>query len=368
MKCPNCNAEVKKGSLYCDKCLTEIPWVKEFNSVETLMEKKKMEEPGEHLSNIRRRYSLSGMPIRKRHIRKLISGKRKGVVFCVFFLLISMLVYRQLNTFSALYQRGDRAYTNGDYETALILTEKALDKKPNHLRANLLRAKILEAEGDFSSAILVLKPVLKKHPDSAAAYKMMLRLLHHEGQTAEIKKLLAACQNQDILDECSEYISHAPTSSLASGTYTTAQQVELFSEGETIYYTLDGSKPTEKSLVYSGPVTLLEGTTVLKAMSVNGKGISSLVMTWEYILVYGIPDPPKIYPEDGNYNKGTKIELEVPDGCVAYYAFDEEPTVNSTKYQNPISMPVGYHEFYAILEAANGEVSEVAYREYYLEY
>lgn len=368
MKCPKCNAEVKKGSLYCDKCLAEIPWVKEFSSVETLMEKKKLEEPEEHLLIVRKNNSFPKMTARKRHLRRVMGGKRKGVIFCVFFLLTAMLVYRQLNTFSSLYQRGERAYLSGDYENALSLAEKALDKNPGHLKANLLRAKILEAEGDVASAILVLQPVLTKYPDSVDAYKMMLRLLNNEGKTSEIKKLLAACKTPEILEECSEYISREPSSSLESGTYTTEQKVELFSDGGTIYYTLNGKKPTEKSLIYSEPITLLEGTTVLKAISVNGKGIPSSVMSWEYILVYGIPDPPKVYPESGNFNKRMKIELEIPDGCVAYYAFDEEPTVKSTKYQNPISMPEGYHEFYAIVESANGEVSEFAYREYYLEY
>ena len=34
MKCPKCHREVEKGSLYCPHCLAEIPWVREFDSVE----------------------------------------------------------------------------------------------------------------------------------------------------------------------------------------------------------------------------------------------------------------------------------------------------------------------------------------------
>ena len=40
MKCPNCHKEVEKGSLYCPHCLSEIPWVREFDSVETQLRKK----------------------------------------------------------------------------------------------------------------------------------------------------------------------------------------------------------------------------------------------------------------------------------------------------------------------------------------
>lgn len=360
MKCPKCHAEVKDGSLYCDKCLAEIPWVKEFNSVETLMEKKKLEEPKQSFSFIKKEPAV--------RFPKLLVSRRKGVLLCALILVLGILMFRQLHTFSALYHRAEQAYQSGEYENALSLAEQALDKKPEHLRVNLLRAKILEAEGDFSSAILVMQPVIKKFPDSAPVYQMLLRLLSHENRTREIKKLLSECESPEVLEVCREYIAEPPNASLLSGTYTTEQTVELTAEGETIYYTMDGKNPTEKSLVYSGPIPLMEGSTTLKAMAVNALGIPSDVVSWDYILVYGVPAPPKIYPEDGNYYKKTEIELEVPDGCIAYYAFDEIPTVNSTQYQNPISMPEGYHDFYAILEAANGEVSETAHREYYLEY
>ncbi len=42
MKCPKCHKEVEKGSLYCPYCLAEIPWVREFSTVETLMKKDRL--------------------------------------------------------------------------------------------------------------------------------------------------------------------------------------------------------------------------------------------------------------------------------------------------------------------------------------
>mgnify|MGYP000455969986 CR=1 FL=1 len=45
MKCPKCHKEVEKGSLYCPYCLAEIPWVREFSTVETLMKKEAAEPP-----------------------------------------------------------------------------------------------------------------------------------------------------------------------------------------------------------------------------------------------------------------------------------------------------------------------------------
>ena len=48
--------------------------------------------------------------------------------------------------------------------------------------------------------------------------------------------------------------------------------------------------------------------------------------------------------------------------------FDREPDVNSTEYEQPIYMPVGYHIFIVILVAANGKTSKLTSREYYLQY
>ena len=55
-------------------------------------------------------------------------------------------------------------------------------------------------------------------------------------------------------------------------------------------------------------------------------------------------------------------------GCKAYYAFDSEPDLNSTVYEQPISMPVGYHRLNVILVAANGKTSKMTAMEYYLQY
>lgn len=47
MKCPKCHKEVEKGFLYCPYCLAEIPWVREFSTVETLMKKEQQNRPSE---------------------------------------------------------------------------------------------------------------------------------------------------------------------------------------------------------------------------------------------------------------------------------------------------------------------------------
>ncbi|MDC7288752.1 chitobiase/beta-hexosaminidase C-terminal domain-containing protein [Blautia schinkii] len=358
MKCPKCHAEVEPGSLYCPRCLTEIPWVQEFSSIETLMEKKKREEP-EHLP--------SQKPVPKR--RRLVRSKKAGVVLCVLIaVFLVMLCYRQLHTFSALYNRANKAYINQDFDKAFVCLQEALEKQPDNLSANLLLARLLEEEDDAKSAIMVLQPMVKMYQDNVPLYQLMVRLLSYEGRTGEIKKLLEACDDQKVLEACADYVCMEPVSSLPPGTYTSVRQVELSAEYKRIYYTLDGSMPTQSSPKYSGPITLNEGTTELNAFGINDNNIPSGIITRKYVIVLNEPEPPEITPESGNYTSSTKIEVKVPDGCRAYYAFDQVPTVQSTEYVRPVAMPQGYHVFNVILVAANGKVSENVSKNYYLEY
>ncbi|MDO4275980.1 MAG: chitobiase/beta-hexosaminidase C-terminal domain-containing protein [Eubacteriales bacterium] len=358
MKCPNCHTEVKPGSLYCPKCLTEIPWVQEFSSVETLLEKKKREAP-------------ENLPLQDKRTRKQrwILSRRTGVVLCALAaIVIVLLCYRQLHTFSALYMRADKAFAKEKYDSALGYTEMALEKEPDNLSANLLLAKILEKQGDTKSAVMVLQPMIKLYADSETLYKTMVRYLSAEGRPGEIKKILNSCESQKVLEACSEYVCMEPVSSLPPGTYTSVRTVELSAEYDRIYYTLDGTMPTQQSMKYDSPIILPEGTTELNAFGINNKNIPSDIITRKYVIVLNSPEPPEITPESGNYTENTKIEVKVPDGCRAYYAFDQIPTASSTEYERPISMPQGSHVFNAILVAANGKVSETSSREFYLEY
>ena len=315
MKCPKCHKEVEKGSLYCPYCLAEIPWVREFSTVETLMKKEQQNRPSEkkHKTEIVKYFKH-----RKRRKLKFSRKQLLCLLLCAATLL-GFFCYRQLNTFSALYSRAKKQYEQQNYEEAQRIAENALDKNPKNEAANLLMAKSMEKSGDAQSALLVLRPFI-------------------QNKTA------------------------------GTGTYTTTQTLKLEGNCQKIYYTLDGSTPTRKSKVYTEPIILREGTTELKAFGVNDKNIESDVISRKYVIVLNAPKAPKVTPKSGNYNKKTEIKITVPDGCKAYYAFDSEPDLNSTVYEQPISMPVGYHRLNVILVAANGKTSKMTAMEYYLQY
>lgn len=78
-------------------------------------------------------------------------------------------------------------------------------------------------------------------------------------------------------------IEDAPAVSPSTGQYDTDTQISIVvPDGYTAYYTTDGSTPDEDSEEYTEPITMPEGTTIFKAVLVNGKGRLSGVTTRNY--------------------------------------------------------------------------------------
>ena len=73
-------------------------------------------------------------------------------------------------------------------------------------------------------------------------------------------------------------VAAAPTFSPAAGSFITAQTVSMSceTEGATIYYTTDGTEPTESSYEYSEPITVSTTTTIKAIAVVSGYQNSSV--------------------------------------------------------------------------------------------
>ena len=85
----------------------------------------------------------------------------------------------------------------------------------------------------------------------------------------------------------------APTFSLPSGSYSSSQAVSISSgtPGATIYYTVDGSTPTEASLVYGGPIAVSK-TMMLSAVAIASGCTKSGVASASYTI--SAPKGPQI--------------------------------------------------------------------------
>ena len=145
--------------------------------------------------------------------------------------------------------------------------------------------------------------------------------------------------------------------------YNEPKTLSLYSkeDEDQIYYTTDGTDPTSSSNLYTDSIALKEGQTIIKAVTVNKKGITSDIVSKTYTIAYEAPDPPQISPSSGSFttDMDTNIYIIVPKGCRAYYAFDKKPTIADELYQEdqPVKMLKGTHTFYAILVDEHNKVS-----------
>ena len=279
MKCPHCGKEVKPGTLFCPKCLTEIQWVPEYNTVETLIRQKEKER--DHTKKTETK-TKKLFVIGKKWKKKFLCG------ILMLLLLVLALVglnFYQANSYVYQYKTGVRALEQGDYQKALEHIDAALVLEPDNPNANLMLASIFEAQKDYSSVEKILTVFLKQHPDNREAYSLLLKSMEKNGDLEEIRDFMKQCTNPDILDEFSEYICPDPVTNLKSGTYREEKaSITLEGDCEKIYYSFDGTKPDENSSVYSGPIQIKKGVTILYAYGVNEKGIPSDVIYRKYVL------------------------------------------------------------------------------------
>jgi hypothetical protein len=130
-----------------------------------------------------------------------------------------------------------------------------------------------------------------------------------------------------------------PTLSPAGGTYTVSVTVTIgdATSGATIYYTTDGSTPTTSSLVYTGPITFTQ-TTTLRAMAAASGMTNSAVASATYTIQQRVATPT-FSPAGGTYTGSVTVTIgDATGGATVYYTTDgSTPTTASPVYAGPIT-------------------------------
>lgn len=102
-----------------------------------------------------------------------------------------------------------------------------------------------------------------------------------------------------------------PTFTPSPGAYGSNQSVSIAdtTSGVTIRYTVDGSTPTASSTLYSGPISVIN-TTTIKAIAIAPAGVTnSAVATGTYTINHGPPTITAINPTTGTIAGGTAITI-----------------------------------------------------------
>ena len=262
---------------------------------------------------------------RQQQMKRLQAAKRRrrNFLLVLFGLLVLIgigiyVIYQ--NSYTGVLNRGYRELQSGSYAQAQELFERAVRKDSSRSEAYTGLSQVYMEQDDLTGAEEVFLNALETQPSNAKLYQAVIEFYMDTEQQEKISPLLQDCEDQQVLSAVAEYVSEAPEFSLESGTYSEVQEVSLSSEtGGTIYYTTDGTNPSQSSSVYSEPILLEEeGETEIRAMAVNENGIPSVVSSGTYVIEFPIVNAPAVTPATGQYTEPTKITITVPDGYTAY--------------------------------------------------
>lgn len=144
-------------------------------------------------------------------------------------------------------------------------------------------------------------------------------------------------------DETATHSCSAPTFSPATGIFTGSQTITLTSstEGATIYYTTDGTDPTEESTPYTDPITVSE-TTTIKAIAVAEGYDNSAVASATYTITQPLTIA-ELNTKTTNgtylvnfqnavvtYVNGSNCYIEDATGAILYFKTDNGRTAGDT--------------------------------------
>ena len=131
-----------------------------------------------------------------------------------------------------------------------------------------------------------------------------------------------------------------PVFSPASGNFTDSIIVEIScaTAEATIYYTKDGSEPTESSMAYTGPLTLTKTRTVKAKAFKTGCNPSEIATSGVYTKRIKVNPPVISPPVPHNFSDSMSVSMSCStEGAVIRYTTDgNEPTDNSASYATPV--------------------------------
>ena len=310
MKCPHCGSELKEGYLICEKCGEEIQIVPDFEpeieniiteTLSTLAALQEGEGTQEEVPQEDEDIETTETP----ETDEVLDDDRKiwVIVSLVAVLAAALIAYGayayHVRTADYQIDRAIEYAANGNYAEAIACLENAYASYPDETDILFLEADYYYLQQDYVSAVRVLYRIIDGEDitfdDLEEAYSKVIAIYANEGMYGQINELLRDCPEPDIVNMFQNYLALEPQFSYVEGSYDEVIPLKLSSNtAGTIYYTMDGTRPTTNSPVYTAPLFLESGEYTISAFFVNDYGIESEIVSKTYVINLSVPDPPVI--------------------------------------------------------------------------
>ncbi len=387
MKCVNCGAELRVGSVYCAACGREAQIVSDSNVLEEELleeilkdERRPKEKISQKAKSLKSKASQgkvkksggeksggSGAGKKEAHkksYKSLILLMTCVVVLAALSLILIPEIIRQRNYNSLDYQMesGQQNLNAAEYEKALENFQRVLELDADQITARYELAKLYQLVDKPESAIEQLRQIISKYPEEKRAYEMLIDLYKEQKAYEAIVKLRESVTKSEILTLFDEFLVQQPQFLLEPGTYDDWISIALSAEdGNEILYTTDSSDPSRNGTVYQEAISMeAEGTLKLKAVARNQYGLFSEPLEGSFTVKYEKPRMPSATPNGGNFQSPTTVTLKGSEGSHMYYTWDgTTPTSDSAEYSEPIPVPEGNCILSVILVDKHGNFSDV---------
>ncbi len=280
---------------------------------------------------------------------KIIIASAGGIVAAALIIgiVVAVAVHNnKKNSYHYNYEMGMTLYKENNYMDAIKHLEIAFDSIEGKKNLNMMYvlSEAYKNTGNIDKAVEILEAALAYNKFNERTLSSLLKLCYDNKKGEKLNQIIEEYKDSKVKNVLNEYIVAVPTTSENPGDFD--KEVELIllaQDGCTIYYTIDGSTPTNDSIRFTDSIKIEKDTVTVKAIAVNEIGVKSEVGEFQFTIDLKAPEAPVLDIEDTNVELGTKIKIKnLLEGDKAYYTIDgTTPSTYSLPYNDGIELEEG---------------------------
>lgn len=291
MKCANCDAEIKDGSIYCPVCGKEAQMVNGYVSLEedflhSLLREELNPKTKQDLPSPEEK---TGLKKKQRQMSVLVIGLILALCIVGGVAVKFFVDYKNNNSYEYQIKMAEAEVFDHNYERALEHLARALAIVPDDADSRMEMAEIYLLQEKEDAAIVLLTEVIRLDAGYKKAYESLLDIYAGNEQYDKITALSEYTDNKEIKALFKDYLVTAPTIYPSGDTFYDELNVTISSEdNDAIYYTTDGTDPKTNGQRYIDGVGITfrtSGLYIVKAVCRNKNGIYGEIVSHSYQII-----------------------------------------------------------------------------------